>query len=97
MTKKRALALITAAALLFAVLFSVVFLAENADHDCTREHCSICTQMEVCTQTLQRLAMVGVALSAMGAALRRACSDVRVRSFSLFTPTLVTLKVKLSN
>lgn len=58
-----------AAAVLFVILGSVVFLAVEAGHDCSGHGCPVCAQLEACEEALQTLALAaGAALPAAGAA-----------------------------
>ena len=98
MTKRnRRIALLFAMTLVFAVLFSVVFVVAEANHDCSGEDCPICCQMTVCENTLR----------AAGFAAAVVFFAARIREFVLSKPalakkqawnsSLVSLKVKLSD
>lgn len=97
MTKKnRFLAVLLTAAVVFVMLFSVLFIAMEADHDCTGEDCPICYQISVCENTLKSVGQVVLLV------VLAAFSDIFISlpSFSkrpADNTTLVTLKVKLSN
>ncbi len=98
MTKKnRALALLPAAALVFIMLFSVLYITRNADHDCAQEKCSVCQQLEVCENTLHAAALAAAvaAIAALFAAWRDETGAPA--QFCATFPTLVTLMVMLSN
>ncbi len=98
MTKKnRAMALLLAVAFVFVMLFSFLFLADNADHHCTQDDCAICQHLEACEQNLQGVALVAVAM-ALSAFLSR--GEEKADVFFVhpgFFHSLVSLKVKLSN
>lgn len=53
--KPRFAAACGAALLVFALFFSVFFVAAEADHDCGGEHCTICHQMQSVQKLLQQL------------------------------------------
>ena len=95
--KKRIAAILLAVTLLFVILCSAAFIAEEANHDCAGENCPICDQISVCQNILKTfsLAVCAVALAAAFIyTLRKhifACTDM-VPSY-----TLVSLKVKLTN
>ena len=38
-----------------ALLFSVFFIALETNHDCSREHCAICHQIQTCQTLLSQL------------------------------------------
>lgn len=46
--KKRAAALFVAVAFVFVMLFSMVYIAEESNHDCIGSDCQICYQISVC-------------------------------------------------
>ncbi len=98
MTRKtRTLALVMSVTLVFVMLFSFLFIAQNADHHCTQEDCSICQQLEACENTLNAVALVAVA-AGLATLFHRECKVT-----SAFCTTVhhfdspVSLKVKLSN
>ncbi len=93
----RALAYIAAVMLLFSVLFSVCFLAQNASHHCGSDCCPICQQLEACESLLSTVAVAAVAV--MAAFIVPTLSEAISRSLSkkVSVLTLVSLKVKLSN
>ena len=95
--KKRIISLIIAVAVFFVMLYSALYIAAEANHDCVGENCPICYQISVCENTLKNLSLA-VCAGAFAAAFTytlcrsiSACADV--------TPsyTLVSLKVKLTD
>ena len=89
---------ILAAVLAFVLLFSVLYLALEADHDCCHgEDCAICAQIHACVQLLRQLTLtLALALPVLSHAgtfavlhrgFARACRQTN----------LITLKVKLSD
>ena len=95
--KKRIISLVVAVAVFFVMLYSALYIAAEANHDCVGENCPICYQISVCENTLKNLsfAVCAVAFAAAFTYTPRrsitACADV--------TPsyTLVSLKVKLTD
>ena len=93
----RVSAALLACALVCIVLFSVFFIALEAEHDCAGEDCAICVVLTVCENLLRQppysaAASAGVLLCCAGfyaVFTRRAATNV----FS----TPVTLRVKLSD
>ena len=53
--KQRALACMMCAAVLFATLFSVLFLAKEANHHCTGADCPVCESIVQARRTLKQL------------------------------------------
>ena len=64
--KKRVLAALFAVSVLFVILYSALFIAAHADHDCVGDDCPICYQINICQSTLKNLsfAVSAVALAA---------------------------------
>ncbi len=98
MTKRnRSVALFMALAVFVVVLFSSLYTVENADHDCVGESCPICAQIAVCENTLHGFSMAAVAVAAIVFAPVFCALAVKPAFVSLFSDTLVSLKVKLSD
>lgn len=97
MTRKKLFAALTAAALALVMLFSLVFLAREADHDCRGEDCAICAQIALCEQLLKNLILAAAILAALRilAAFRAESGEHAPVRFGPVTP--VSLKVKLSD
>lgn len=94
---KRTTALLLAAAVLFGMLFSAVFIASEAGHDCSGAECTICEAITVCTVLLKTAvftATVLFAVAACGTGLSRK-STAYTAAYAVHTP--VTLKTKLSD
>ena len=81
----------------FIMLFSVLFIALEADHDCCGEDCAICAQIQACEDLLRNL----ITTAALAAAAW--CLPVLTRALSaadcrfVHPHTLIALKVKLSD
>ena len=94
--QRRIFTLLLTAAVCFAMLFSLCFLAAEADHDCTGEDCAVCAQISNAENILR-----AVLCTAAGAAAAAAvCSVVRVIEAAekkTLTGTLITLKTELLN
>ncbi len=98
MTKKnRLIALLLAVTVIFAVLFSALFIAQNADHNCIGDDCQICYAISVCENVLKTIgsALAVVILAALVGVFRFFLPSVSKRT--AYRTSLVTLKVKLSN
>ena len=83
--------------LLVCILFSIAFVAIEADHDCTGDGCTVCHQIYTCQKLLDQLG--AAALPAMLAiAAARICTFIAVRpQWTICVPSPVDFKVKLSN
>ncbi len=97
MKKLKHLAPVLALLAAFIMLFSVLYIALEADHDCCGEGCSVCAQIRACEDLLWNI------LTAVLTAVAARCFLVLRRVFAgvgccAFHPhTLFALKVKLSD
>ena len=55
--RNRIAALLLAVTILVIMLYSAVFVAAEADHDCVGEGCPICYQIDACQNTLKSLSL----------------------------------------
>ena len=95
--KKKIITLLLAVAVLFVMLYSALFIAAHADHDCVGENCPICYQINVCKNTLKNL-LLAVCTAAFAAAFTYTlCRCIHVRTDYAQRYTLVSLKVQLSD
>ena len=98
MTKKlRFLTGLLAAVLTVVMLSSAVYIAVEADHDCSGEDCAICHQISTCENLLRSLGFAGTAAAVTAAFTYTLCKAVLPCTEMIGTLTLVSLKVKLSN
>ncbi len=97
MNKPKRLAAVLAVLFAFIMLFSAVYIALEADHDCCGEDCLVCAQLRACEELLRNLLLTAALLSAAG----RFCALIRVIPFAdlhfAHPHTLIALKVKLSD
>ena len=86
-----------AAVLALVLLFSALFIALEAHHDCQGDDCAICACISICQDLLRQLSVAALVL---GLALLLNCT-VRALAFTVRTAitfsTPITLKVKLSD
>ena len=86
-----------AAVLTVVMLSSAVYIAVEADHDCSGEDCAICRQISACENLLRSLGLAGAAAAITAAFTYTLCKAVLPCTETNGTLTLVSLKVKLSN
>ncbi len=97
MIKPKRFAAVLALLVAFLMLFSVLFIALEADHDCCGEGCAVCAQIRACEDLLRNLTTASVLAAAVW------CLYTQCRVFAdadrcAFRPhTLIDLKVKLSD
>ena len=86
-----------AVVLAVVMLSSAVYLAVEADHDCSGDDCAICHQIGVCENLLKSLGLAGAAAAISAAFTYTMCKAILPCAEMNGTLTLVALKVKLSN
>jgi hypothetical protein len=97
MIKSKRLASVLVLLVACIMLFSVLFIALEADHDCCGEGCAVCAQIQVCEDLLRNL------ITAAALVVAAWCLYVLIRVFadtnccSVHPQTLIVLKVKLSD
>lgn len=98
MTKKPCfMTRLLAAVLAVVMLFSAVYIAVEANHDCSGEDCAICHQLQACENLLKSIGLAGAA-AVFAVAVRYAlCRIIPSCAELVRTFTLVSLKVKLSD
>ena len=98
MTKKfRFMVRLLAVVLAVVMLSSAVYIAVEADHDCSGDDCAICRQISICENLLKSLGLAGAA-AVFAVAVRYAlCRIIPSCAELVRTFTLVSLKVKLSD
>ena len=98
MTKrKRIISLVVAAAVLFVMLYSALYIAAEANHDCVGENCPVCYQINVCQNALKNLSLAVCAAVFAAALPYTLCRGISVCTDYAQSYTLVSLKVKLSD
>ena len=95
--KKRIAALFLAVTVLFVMLYSALFIAAEADHDCVGENCPICYQINVCQNTLKNLSLAVSAAAFAAAFTYTLCREFLTCADCIHRNSLVALKVKLSD
>ena len=98
MTKKLCfMTRLLAAVLAVVMLSSAIYLAVEADHDCSGDDCAICRQISICENLLKSLGIAGAAAVIMAVLTYTVCRAILPCTETIGTLTLVSLKVKLSN
>ena len=83
--------------LIFALIFSVLFVAVEANHDCSGEHCTICHQVQICQTLLEQLSTVRATLAGTTALCFFAVLLVLRTQMAIIASSPVLLRVKLLN
>ena len=98
MTKKLCfMTRLLAAVLAVVLLSSAIYLAVEANHDCSGDDCAICRQISICENLLKTLGLAGAAAAITAAFTYTVCRAILPCAETSGTLTLVALKVKLSN
>ena len=98
MTKKLCfMTRLLAAVLAVVMLSSAVYLAVEANHDCSGDDCAICRQISICENLLKTLGLAGAAAALSAAGTYTVSRAILPCTEMNGTLTLVALKVKLSN
>ena len=98
MTKKLCfMTRLLAAVLAVVLLSSAIYLAVEANHDCSGDDCAICRQISICENLLKALGLAGAAAAISAAFTYTVCRAILPCAEMNGTLTLVALKVKLSN
>ncbi len=79
------------------MLFSVLYIALEADHDCCGEGCSVCALIRVCEDLLRDLLPAAAFAAAARCFFTLAGTFADTDCRSAHPHTLITLKVKLSD
>ena len=86
-----------AVVLAVVMLSSAIYIAVEANHDCSGEDCAICRQISICENLLKTLGLAGAAAAITAAFTYTMCRAILPCTEMIGTLTLVALKVKLSN
>ena len=98
MTKKLCfMTRLLAAVLAVVMLSSAIYIAVEANHDCSGEDCAICRQISICENLLKTLGLAGAAAAITAAFTYTVCRAILPCAETIGTLTLVALKIKLSN
>ena len=95
--KKRIISLIVAVAVFFVMLYSALYIAAEANHDCVGENCPICYQISVCENTLKNLSLAVCAVAFAAAFTYTLCRSISACADVTPSYTLISLKVKLTD
>lgn len=95
--KKRMISFILAICVTIVMLFSVLYIAAESNHDCADGCCPVCNQISLCEHTLKTLSAAVIAAVVMFAVSYMGCICMPICPKQNLLVTLVTLKVKLSN
>ena len=94
---KKFIAGILAASVLFIMMFSVLFIAEHADHDCTGDDCPVCACLQQCEMMFRGLETGMTAGAGVYLPLLFLIISVSLLCHFVAERTPVAIKVRLNN
>ncbi|MCR5691963.1 MAG: hypothetical protein K6G62_07075 [Eubacterium sp.] len=95
--KKRVCALLAMIMIATILIFSLVYVAENAEHDCCGHHCPICEMIEQCLHNLELVGGAVFTVTILVGFLQVARLALAPESNPVFARTLVAQKVRMDN
>lgn len=95
--KKIFILLICCTILMFSVIFSTVFIAENSVHNCHHENCDVCVQIATCIDLLRVTSAGIVAIIIYNLFPFTRENKLLYKHSYIHHDTLVSLKIKLLN
>ncbi|MCR5090979.1 MAG: hypothetical protein K6C08_15885 [Oscillospiraceae bacterium] len=95
--KKQRWTAVLAVLLVFAMLFSALYIALEAHHECTGEGCAVCAQIRACMELLCQLLTAAAVLMTADPLCPDAGEACRPLPHHCGSDTLISLKVKLSD
>ena len=96
--RQRTAALISCAAIMFVMLFSVLFIIGEVDHDCIGQDCPICAYIHEAEQILNQLGNGAVSVAAVIIVpMLLLCLCIAVLIEAISNNTLVNQKVRLND
>ncbi len=97
MPKSKKAAALLALLLAFVMLFSVLYIALEAHHDCSGDGCAVCAQIHACEKLIQQLALAAALLLVITRVFPAAPAAAPEAPLTCRAHTLTALKVKLSD
>ncbi len=96
-SNKRLAAAFLAMAVLFFVLFSVFFIAHEADHDCSGDGCPVCALIQMCEDNIRQLGSGTAASAAVSVLVFLTLAMPVFTAFAINVSTPVSRKIRLNN
>ena len=94
---KRFVAGIMALMMLVIVLFSVTFIAAEAEHDCCGDDCSICSCIRLCENTLKQIGNGSIGQTVVIIPIFLLCISIPLSVCIFKQETPVSRKIRLNN
>lgn len=97
MKRNRIVPFVMAFIMLLSVAFSILFIAEEADHICSNQDCRICYQINCCLDLLNTFSPAPSAVLTAAVLIFTVVLTIGAVRINRNINTLISLKVKLSN
>ena len=94
---KRITAWIALVAVVFVMLFSVLYISYHADHECTGADCPVCAVMEQCGNNIKNIGTIIVAVAAVFFLYLSIKKSVQFVSAVCPDYSLISQKVRMNN
>lgn len=94
---KRITAWVAISAIVLVLLFSVCYIVEHADHECTGEDCPICLVMEQCGNNLKTVG-TAIMIACVAVVLFTSLQENKHYQTSMFPcNSLISQKIRMNN
>jgi len=94
---KKITAWIALAAVLFVMLFSITFISQHADHECTGDECPVCAVMEMCGAIIKNLEVTVAVVAAAVFLVFSIRNSVQLVAIAGGSCSLVSQKIRMNN
>ncbi len=95
--KNRVIALVVLASVLFVVLFSSFYIAEEADHECSGASCPVCAMIQQCADNIRQTGIGQIVTTIIAMVICFFCQTTEETGFTVLRETPVTRKVRLND
>ncbi|QAT42937.1 hypothetical protein [Aminipila luticellarii] len=95
--KQKLTALLIAVCLLAVLCLSVAFLVKYTDHACSGEGCTVCTELQACTQFLLHTGIPALAVICVSSAFFVLAKNSIQTYFIILFDTPITRKVRMND
>ena len=82
-------------ATVFMMLFSMIYISEHAEHDCTGSQCPICIVMQQCSNNLKTIGTAVAVVSISFFLFKQNMKDKCNKTNAFFCNSLISQKVRL--
>lgn len=95
--RRRIIAILLSILFVLSVIFTLSFIAAEADHECIGDECPICAEIQSCEDFLKTVSVAAAVFAVVSAVSKFGAVALPYFKSRAEATTLVSLKVKLSN